>query len=58
MDSFKHSTTVTDPSGRFLFGIGGGGQCAEGLSDEQLLEQIKDNILRELKWDIQLFRTR
>jgi hypothetical protein len=58
MNSFEHSTTVTEPSGRVLFRLAGSGQCAESLPDEQLREQIKDNVLSELKWDIQLFRTR
>lgn len=58
MNSFEHSTTVTEPSGRVLFRLGGSGRCPEGVSDEQLREDIQANVLRGLKWDIRLSRTR
>lgn len=57
MNRFDHATTVTDGGGRVLLQILGGGQADDELSDEQLREQIKNNILRELQWDIRISRT-
>ena len=58
MSNYEHSVTVTDPSGHVLFRVGGDSQHDEGLSDGQIRERVKANILRDLKWDIKIFRTR
>jgi len=58
MKRFEHSTTITAPDGRVLLQMLGGGQCADEISDEQLREDIKANLLRELRWDIKISRSR
>lgn len=58
MRNYEHSVTVTTPDGRVLFQVGGKSNQEEGLTDDQIRTRIKDSIIRDLRWDIRIFRNR